>query len=387
QTMMETIIPRSVEMTLQPRIGRPSYFEALIRHGYTRFGVYNRHYSPLGYSDPLTEYNELLQGVVLWPVAGERQVQISGPDAEAFTQLLTPRKLKDMPVGRCRYVLITAQDGGIVNDPVCLKLAQDKFWLSAADSDLLLWARGVNAVRGFNVKIEDPGVSVLQIQGPHSLTFIEQLAGPRAGAMRYFDFIETTIADAPVIISRTGWSNEWGYEVYIKNASSGNEVFDFIVEQGKSFDLKLGTVSQVRRVEGALLSWGADFGLDETPFDVGLGRLVSFEDGIEYIGRDALQERASLPTQRQLVGVMFPGEPLPWSLEPRELVDTNGECYAMVTSLVHSPRLNANIGFCLLTPSQAESNRNVRLRVEGNTVNGQLCDLPFVPHRRTTQDG
>ena len=384
---METNIPQSVEMTLQARIGRPSYFEALIRHGYKRFGVYNRHYSPLGYSDPLTEYNELLNGVVLWPVAGERQVQISGPDAEAFTQLLTPRKLKDMPVGRCRYVLITTQDGGIVNDPVCLKLAQNKFWLSAADSDLLLWARGVNAVRGFNVNIEDPGVSVLQIQGPRSLTFIEQLAGPRASAMRYFDFIETTIADAPVIISRTGWSNEWGYEVYIRDASSGNNVFDSIVEQGKSVDLKLGTVSQIRRVEGALLSWGADFGLNETPFDVGLGRLVSLDDGIEFIGHEALKARADLPPQRQLAGVMFPGEPLPWSLEPRYLIDADGKGYAAVTSLVHSPRLNANIGFCLLTPSQAQSSRNVRLRVDGDTVNGQLCDLPFVPHRRTKQDG
>lgn len=382
--MTGSIVPQSAEMPFQARIGRPSYFDALLRHGYRRFGVYNRHYSPLGYSDPHTEYRELLDGVVLWPVAGERQLEIAGPDAAAFTQYLTPRDLGDMPVGRCRYVLITAEDGGIVNDPVCLRLAEERFWLSAADSDLLLWARGVNAVLGHDVTLRDPGVAVLQVQGPRSRNFIAALAGPRAGALRFFDWTRCRIADAPVVVSRTGWSNEWGYEIYIEDPTTGNAVFDHIVDTGAAHDLRLGTVSQIRRVEGGLLSWGADFGLTETPFEVGLERLVSFRPELDYIGRAALERRAATSSGRRLTGVMFPGQPHVIGLDPPTLLDADGQApIGHVTSLVHSPRLAASIGFAIVPDAQSAPGNQVCLEIAERCVPGRTAALPFVPHRRT----
>lgn len=236
-------LPSSTNMPFQARIRKPAYFDALLANGCERFGVYNRTYNALGFADPETEYWDLLNGVVLWPVAGERQLEITGPDAGRFVQFLTPRDLSSLRIGQCKYVLITADDGGIVNDPVCLRLAEDHYWLSAADSDLLLYARGINALAKMNVTLKDPDVSVLQVQGPKSQAVMERLVGERIAHMRYFDCIEAMILGAPVVVSRTGWSNEWGYEVYLRDPTSGDWVFNHILEQGRPEGIRLGVVS------------------------------------------------------------------------------------------------------------------------------------------------
>ena len=230
-------------LPFQARIRKSVFLDASFRYGCEAFSVYNRTYTAAGFSDSLTEYHDLLNGVVLWPIAGERQVEIAGPDAERFVELLTPRDLHKQRVGQCKYLLFTHTDGGIVNDPVCLRLAEDKYWLSAADSDLGLYARGVNAMAQMDVTICEPDVAVLQIQRPPSAEFMRTLVGQTLADLKYYWWQHADIGEVPVIVSRTGWSTELGFEIYLVDATRGDTLFDDIVAAGAAFDLKLGVVS------------------------------------------------------------------------------------------------------------------------------------------------
>lgn len=337
----------------------------------------------MGFLDPVAEYENLLNGVVLWPAMGERQLEITGPDASKFVQLLTPRNLSTQSVGQCKYALLTNADGGIVNDPICLKLGEQHYWLSAADSDIWLYAQGVNAIRQMNVQLRDPDVSVLQVQGPRSLELMTALFGSDVGALRYYWHDNFELAGFPVVVSRTGWSNEWGYEIYLRDPTGGDAVFDHIVERGADFGLTLGVVSQIRRIEGGMLSYGADMDMRHNPFELRLGRLVELEQPLEYIGRAALSALATAPPHQLICGVSFPGEPLRGFIEPWPLIE-NGSALSHVTSLAWSPRLKRNIGLAMLPAARSEAGQPVTLQTPDGTVEGVVSKLPFM-ERRTTR--
>lgn len=375
-------LPLSATLPFQARIRKSPFFNALRRAGCTSFGVYNRTYTPMGFHDPQVEYDDLRNGVVLWPASGERQVEVRGPDAARFVQLLTPRDLSKCAVGQCKYVLVTADDGGIVNDPVLLKLAEDRFWLSAADSDLWLYARGVNALARMDVTISDPEVSVLAIQGPGSVELMTDLVGESVADMKHFWCRRFDIDGIPTIISRTGWSSEWGYEIYLLDPTAGDRLFDHITDTGKAHDLKLGVVSQISRVEGGMLSLGADMGLTENPFEVGLGWTVNFDNDNEFIGRDALTQIARDGAKRTIVGVVFDGDPIRGFIEPWPLRFGN-EGHSQVTSLCWSPTLNKNIGLALLPTEHASPETPVVLETPDGDVRGTTRQLPLVPKRHT----
>ena len=373
-------LPVAATLPFQVRIRKSAFFDAVRRHGCHAFGVYNRTYISLGFHDPITEYWDLLNGVVLWPVAGERQVEIRGPDAQAFVELLTPRDLSSCAVGQCKYVLVTADDGGVVNDPICLKLADDHYWLSAADSDLWLYARGINALAGMDVTISDPNVAVLQVQGPRSVDVMVDLIGEEVRSLRYYWCREATIAGAPCVVSRTGWSSEWGYEIYLKEPGFGDTLFEHILHVGERHGIKLGVVSQIRRIEGGMLSYGADMGLSDNPYDLGLGRLVNLDKQAEFIGRSALKAIAERGPTRRLLGVGIDGEPINGFIEPWALHNRRGEI-GKVTSLAYSPRLQRNIGLVIVAQRDADIGAEVVLQTPDGPRQGVLCALPFVPRR------
>ncbi|MAP11104.1 MAG: glycine cleavage system protein T [Gammaproteobacteria bacterium] len=370
----------AVTLPFQARIRKSAYFHASLKHGCHSFGVYNRTYISMGFQDPVKEYWDLLNGVVLWPVAGERQLEIKGPDASQFVQLLTPRNLDKFAVGQCKYLLVTADDGGIVNDPVCLKLGPDHYWLSAADSDIWLYARGINAMARMDVELSDPNVSVMQVQGPRSVDLMEKMFGPQVRTLKYYWCMESTLDDAPVVVSRTGWSSEWGYEIYLRDAAAGDRVFEHILAEGAEFGVQLGVVSQIRRIEGGMLSYGADMDLTTNPFEIGLGRLVDLEQSNDFIGRDALRSIAKAGAKRKIMGVSVPPPALSGFIEPWAL-EVNGDPVSTVTSLAFSPRLERNIGLTIVPTSLAEPGRAVSLVTPDGPVAGELQDLPFVSGR------
>ena len=239
---------------------------------------------------PEQNFWNLINDAILCDVAVERQLEITGPDAYKFVQLLTPRDLSKLAIGQCKYVLITNHNGGILNDPVLLRLAENHFWLSLGDSDILLWAQGVAVNSGLNVKIIEPDVSPLQLQGPKSAQIMQKLFGDSILDLKYYWLKELELDEIPLIVSRTGWSSEFGYELFLRNGSKGNLLWEKIMEAGKDLGLKPGHTSSIRRIEGAMLSNQADADINTNPYEVGIDRLVNLDSNINLIGKDALKK-------------------------------------------------------------------------------------------------
>ncbi len=256
---------------------RTPYHEATQKHDPKGFTVYNHMYFPIRFDSFEEEFETLLTGVTLWDVAVERCLEIGGPDGFRFAQLLTPRDLSTCAVGQGKYVLICDSDGGIVNDPVLTRMDENTFWFALASSDALLFARGLkNAYPELDVTIREADVAPLQVQGPKSRDLMAKLLGPEILDLRYYFWTESKIAGAPVVITRTGWTSEVGYEVYLTDTTKGVEVYEAIMEAGQEFGIRPTGPSDIRRIEGAIFNWGADMTYENNPLEMGLERLVDW---------------------------------------------------------------------------------------------------------------
>ncbi len=344
------------------RLRRTPYFEATQRYGAKAYTVYNHMFFPIRFDELVNEYNHLLNHVTVWDVSVERQVEITGPDAAAFTDLLTPRDLTQCAVGQGKYVIITADDGGIINDPVLLRLGKNHFWLALADSDVLLWARGVAYNSGMKVKITEPDVSPIQIQGPKSKDVVKALFGDKVLKLKYYFFLETNLDDIPVVVTRTGWSAEVGYEIYLRDGSKGVKLWDRVMDAGKPHNIRPTGPSDIRRVEAGILNWGADMTLDNNPYEVGLAWLVDDDKKADYIGKTALQKIKTAGVKQKLVGVEIAGNPVDFNMT-RWPVRKDGQGIGRVTSALHSPRLKKNIGYAMVPIAHAELGTQLKVDV------------------------
>lgn len=326
------------------RLRRTPYFAATQRYGARAYTVYNHMLFPINYDDLEAEYHALLNDVTLWDVSVERNVEITGPDAFRFTNWLTPRDLNKCKVGQGKYVVIAADDGGIVNDPVLMRLGENHFWLALADSDVLLYARGAALNSGMDVRLTEPDVSPLQIQGPKSKAVVQALFGDQVLDLPYYYFTETELDGIPVIVTRTGWTGEVGYEIYLRDGSKGDELWERIMDAGRPHNIRPTGPSDIRRVEAGILNYGIDMTLENNPYEVGLGWLVDEAKEADYIGKAALQRIKAEGVQRKLVGVEIAGDPLPFNMT-RWPVYCDGAPVGFITSALFSPRLARNIGY------------------------------------------
>ncbi|MGP9539828.1 glycine cleavage T C-terminal barrel domain-containing protein [Brachybacterium sp. AOP43-C2-M15] len=343
------------QMLLYPRIRKSPFFYASRRHGVAMYSVYNHTYHPRHYGDPLAEYWALLEGVTLWDVGVERQIEISGPDAFDFTNLLVTRDLSKCKVGQCKYVFLCDQHGGILNDPILLRLEENRFWLSLADSDILLWARGVATHAGMDVRIEEIDVGPVQVQGPRSYAVMRDLVGDAVADIRYYYLHDFTIDGIEVTVSRTGYTGEIGYEIYVHHASRDAEkLWDRVLAAGEPYGLRVIGPCHLRRIEGGMLAHGADITVDTNPFEVGMGYdwMVDLEQEADFIGKDALTRIKADGPRRMLVGLEIGGERLgtynDGSMIDAFAVHHDGEEVGKVTSACFSPRLEKNIGLALV---------------------------------------
>jgi aminomethyltransferase len=361
------------------RLRRSPYFDATLKAGCWGYTVYNHMFLPIGYDDLEKEYWRLLEGVTVWDVAVERQVEITGPDAFRFTNLLTPRDLSRCKVGQGKYVLITADDGGIINDPVLMRLGENHFWLALADSDVLLWAKGVALNSGMKVEIREPDVSPMQIQGPKSKPVVQALFGDDVLKLPYYYFMETRLDGIPLIVTRTGWSGEVGYELYLRDGSRGVELWERVMAAGKPYDIAPTGPSDIRRVEAGILNWGADMTLAENPYEVGLERLVDRAKKADYIGRKALRRVREEGVKRKLVGVQIQGERIEFNMTkwPVTLGD-GGEPIGMITSAIWSPRLKTNIGYAMLPAGHSELGTRLALATPDGDRQALVVRMPFI---------
>jgi aminomethyltransferase len=353
------------------------YWERTVEAGCKSWDLYNHMLIPTFYDDDEEEYWHLLKHVTLWDVAVERQVEITGPDAAAFTQLLTCRDLSRCEVGQCKYAPLIAPDGGIVNDPILLRLGQDHFWLSLADSDALLYAKGVQALAGLEVTVQEPDVSPLQVQGPKSKELVRDLFGPAVTDLRYYRCIESDLEGIPVVVSRTGWTGEVGYEIYLRDSSRGLDLWDRVMEAGRPYEIRAIAPSEQRRIEAGIFNYGSDMTIENNPFEMtGMERLVEFS--ADFIGRAALERIAMQGVRRKLVGVEFGGEPFRMWLEDFWPVVRDGTAVGRLTSAGRSFRLEKNIGYAWVLAELAEPGTELELEPPGGPVPAVTAALPFL---------
>ena len=336
------------EFSFGTQVRKSPYFDATVRWGAKGFSVYNHMYIPRDFGDPVQNFWSLVNDAILCDVAVERQVEITGPDAAQFVQLLTPRNLSECAVGQCKYVLITDENGGVLNDPVLLRLAENHFWLSLADSDILMWAKGVAVNSGLDVNLGEPDVSPLQLQGPKSGDIAKAIFGERIDGLKYYWLEEFELNGIPLIISRTGWSSELGYEIYLRDGSRGNELWDHIMQVGKPMGLVPGHTSTIRRIEGGMLSYQADMDYTVNPFELGLGRLVDLEMDADFIGKEALKKIKSDGIKRSQVGIEISCTPLKHPNTSYWPIMVGSEEVGYITSAVYSPRLDKNIALAMM---------------------------------------
>lgn len=359
---------------------RTPYHEATQKHDPKGFTVYNHMYFPIRFGSFEEEFETLLTGVTLWDVAVERCLEIGGPDGFRFAQLLTPRDLSTCAVGQGKYVLICDSDGGIVNDPVLTRMDENTFWFALASSDALLFARGLkNAYPQLDVTIREADVAPLQVQGPRSKDLMAKLLGPEILDLRYYFWTESKIAGAPVVITRTGWTSEVGYEVYLTDTTKGVEVYEAIMEAGQEFGIRPTGPSDIRRIEGAIFNWGADMTYDNNPLEMGLERLVDWGlDDASSISMAALRSIKERGVRQTVNGLELDGDPFPELNNLKWPVVDAGERIGAVTSAIYSPRLERNIGFAWLPVERSTLGERVTVETEWGPRHGVVVEMPFV---------
>ena len=381
---MPAIKPQTFQkFSFGTQVRKSPYSDAALRWGAKGFSVYNHMYIPRDFGDPVQNFWNLVNEAILCDVAVERQVEITGPDAAKFTQFLSCRDLSNCEVGQCKYVLITDQNGGIINDPILLKLGENHFWLSIADSDVLLWARGVAACAGMDVTIAEPDVSPLQLQGPRSRDILRAAFGDAPAELKYYRFMEHDWDGVPLVISRTGWSSELGYEIFLRDGAHGDRLWDYLMEIGGPMGLHPGHTSSIRRIEAAMLSYHADMTLANNPFELGMDRLVDLDMEADFVSKAALRRIRDEGVSQRQVGLEFDGDILVGSNDENWPILVDGEQVGYVTSAVHSPRLAKNIALALVASDHAAiGTRAIIVTAEGER-NCEIVPKPFFDPRKT----
>jgi aminomethyltransferase len=373
----------STEFGFGTQIVKSPYFDATVRWGAQGFSVYNHMYIPRDFGDPEQNFWNLVNDAILCDVAAERQVEITGPDAAEFMQMLTPRDLSKMAVGQCKYVLITNADGGLLNDPVLLRLGENHFWISLADSDILLWAQGVAMHSGMDITIREPDVSPLQLQGPQSGKVMTALFGESIMDLKYYWLRVVDLDGIPLVVSRTGWSSELGYELYLQDGSRGDELWETIMAAGEPFGLKAGHTSSIRRIEGGMLSYHADADNSTNPYELGLERLVNLDMDADFIGKAALLRIRDEGVSRRQVGLVIDGPRLRGPNTSYWPVTKDDATIGKVTSAIYSPRLEQNIALAIVSVDFAQIDTEVEVVTGSGPTRATVVDRPFFDPTKT----
>ena len=365
------------------QIRKSPFFDATVRWGAKAFSVYNHMYIPRDFGNPEENYWNLVNDAILCDVAVERQVQIKGPDASKFVQMMSPRDLSSMQIGQCKYVMLTNQDGGILNDPVLLKVADDCYWFSLADSDILLWAQGIATSGDFDIEICEPDVSPLQLQGPKSRDIMVKIFGKKIHDLKYYWFEKFQLGEIELLISRTGWSSELGYEIFLLNASQGDKLYEEIMLIGEEMGLRPGHTSTIRRIEGGMLSYHADMDINTNPFELGLDRLIDLDEEFDFIGKEALIKIHNNGVERRQVGLTIEDEPLNGPNTRFWNVIDDNQVIGRVTSAVYSPRIKENIALAMLKIEYTSIGTEVKIDLGAKKVVACVTEKPFYDPKKS----
>lgn len=369
------------------QIRKSPFFDATVKWGAKDFSVYNHMYIPRDFGNPEENFWNLINDAILCDVAVERQVQIKGPDASKFVQMMSPRDLSKMQVGQCKYVILTNQEGGVLNDPILLKVEEDCYWFSLADSDILFWAQGLNVNSNFDVEISEPDVSPLQLQGPKSRDIMVKVFGDKILDLKYYWFKRFTINGINLVVSRTGWSSELGYEIFLLNSKQGNDLYNHLMKIGEPMGLRPGHTSTIRRIEGGMLSYHADMTINTNPLELGLDKYIDLDKDFNFVGKEALISILDKGIDRKQVGIIIDDDPM---LGPNTRfwdIYVDDSVVGKVTSAVYSPRLKKNIALGMIKVDY--SNLGQALTVDSGTkkLHAVVSQKPFYdPNKSLTKN-
>tara|TARA_Y100000022_G_scaffold37138_1_gene30310 strand:- start:553 stop:1662 length:1110 start_codon:yes stop_codon:yes gene_type:complete len=359
------------------RIRSTPYTSRIEKQGVTAYTTYNHMLLPAAFGSLEDSYHHLKKSVQVWDVAGERQVEINGKDSAKLVQLMTCRDLSKSKDGRCYYCPIIDDKAGIINDPVVLRLKHDRWWLSIADSDVLLFAKGLAIGNNYDVNIFEPDVNIIAVQGPKSFKLMEKIFGEKITKLKFFGFDYYDFKGTKHLIAQSGWSKQGGYEIYVENRKSGLDLYDTLFEQGKEFDVKPGCPNLIERIESALLSYGNDMDINDNPLECGFDKFVNLETEIKFLGKEELKKIKSKGIEKKLMGVKIETDEINLT-GSINIIDENNNSVGELRSACYSPHFNQVIGIAMLKKPYWKVNQSIKLEINDQTINGTVCDLPFI---------
>jgi dimethylsulfoniopropionate demethylase len=358
------------------RLRSTPFTSRIENHGVTAYTTYNHMLLPASFGNLEKEYFHLKEHVQVWDVAAERQVQIIGKDASKLVQLMTCRNLSKAKVGRCYYAPIIDERAGMLNDPVALKLADDKWWLSLADSDIGLYAKGIASGLSLQVEVSEPDVNIMAIQGPKSFKLMEKILGKKITELKFFGFDYYTFKGNKFLIARSGWSKQGGYEIYVENREAGQMLYDELFLIGKGFNVEPGCPNLIERIESALLSAGNDFDNGDNPYECGFDKYIDVESNISYLGKKALIKISKAGINKKLMGVLLDMD----KIEVTESLSlyNNNKIAGELRSATYSPNLKKVVGIAMVKKEYWDKKTPIELKIGDKKSKGTLCDLPIV---------
>ena len=359
------------------RLRSTPYTSRIEKQGVTAYTVYNHMLLPAAFGSLEDSYHHLKEHVQIWDVAGERQVEISGKDSAKLVQLMTCRDLSKSKDGRCYYCPILDDEAGIINDPVVLRLNENRWWISIADSDVILFAKGLSIGNKFDVKITEPNVDIMAVQGPRSFKLMEKVFGDKITKLKFFGFDYFDFQGTKHLIAQSGWSKQGGYEIYVENTKSGLELYDHLFEAGKEFNVKPGCPNLIERIESALLSFGNDMDNEDNPYECGFDKFINIDSNINFLGKEKLKKIKIEGIKKKLMGIKLDAKEISLS-GSLDLKDENNNIIGELRSACYSPHFEKVIGIAMMKKPYWEVSQSVKAEINGNICNGNVCDLPFI---------
>ena len=358
------------------RVRQTPFTERVETSALSGYTVYNHMLLPATFTSLEDDYAHLKEFVQIWDVAAERQVEIKGPDAHKLAMMMSARDLRLAVPGKCYYAPLTDANGGMLNDPIALCLAPDRFWFSIADSDVLYWALGLAEGLGLDVEVSEPDVSPLAIQGPLADQLMAAVFGDEVCQLKFFNFGYFDWRGHSLLIARSGWSKQGGFEIYLHDTALGLQLWDDIWQAGEPFSLRAGCPNLIERIEGGLLSYGNDMTRADTPLECGLDRYCSLDSDVEFIGKSALLQQRDRGITRSLAGLRIEGEPI------RPVADTtpcrlDDKSCGYVTSAVFSPDFDSNLAIAMLSEQISRDGQEIEAYLDGQWRKAVCTTLPF----------
>ena len=359
------------------RLRSTPYTSRIEKQGVTAYTVYNHMLLPAAFGSIENACEHLKKKVQVWDVAAERQVEISGKDSAKLVQLMTCRDLSKSKIGRCYYCPIIDDDGNLVNDPVILKLANDKWWISIADSDVIFFAKGLATGNKFNVKISEPKVDIIAVQGPKSFDLMKKIFGQKIIELKFFGFDYFNFKRIKHLIARSGWSKQGGFEIYVQNTQSGQELYDYLFQRGKEFDVKPGCPNLIERIESGLLSYGNDFDNQDNPFECGFEKYVNLESDVVFLGKEKLKKIKSDGIKRKLMGVHIETNEISLTGSVN-ITNSDGNIIGDLRSACYSPHFKKVIGIAMINEPFCKMSVTGKVEIGGKNIALKVCELPFI---------